>query len=199
MKNDELRMKSIEDLFHLPVEVFEVAVVMENIVGHLHAATDILVVWVGGGHLPRLILKERLVGDMVSLRTAYDHALIADSRVGIHSEQEEMFLLAQGFHLAGGTHALNDGIRPVFDSLQVELVGDVGGRMGGTQVVSHHYKRITVKLHTSPLRLFNEVAADGVVLVAVMLAQIIDHGALARTQSSSDSDNVHNYTILATS
>ena len=63
--------------------------------------------------------------------------------------------------------------------------------MCGSQVVGHHHERVAVELHTAPQRLLDEVAAHGVVPVAVMLLQIINDGAFAGSQRSGYAYDFH--------
>ena len=85
----------LNNLFDLSVEVFKITIVHEDVVGHLHASPDVLMIRVSGGHFTLFVFDKGLVRDMVSFGTAPHNPLVADFRVGIHTEEQKMVMLTQ--------------------------------------------------------------------------------------------------------
>ena len=108
----------------MAVEVVDGAPVVEAEVGLADADAEILLVGVAVVHLALLVGEEGLEVDMVGFRATQHSSLIAYLGVGIDGEEVEIGFAAQGCHLAGGTHALDDAVAARSMCLLVELLND---------------------------------------------------------------------------
>ena len=180
-----------QDLFHLGVEGFDGAIVVETVVGLVDAVAEVLLVGVVVVHLALLVGDEGLVVDMVGLAAAEDGTLVADAGVGIDGKEIEIRLAAQGIDFARGADALYDAVAAGGLGLVVELFDNPRGGMLCAKVVADKGHAVAVDFESATLDLVDEESADGVVCEAFRFLQVVDYGAFAGPEGACDADGDH--------
>lgn len=173
------------------IELFHAAIVGEGMISKLHAFGDILLGRIHILHLPLLIIDKLVIGDLVCFRASHCYSLISHFRVGVDSEQMEMFLTFERLDLSDRPDAFDDGILSALFGLLVQLLDDVCRPVFGAQIVGDRYHAVPIDRHPSPLDLLDQICPYRKMMESSLLDEIVNDGAFACTDRSGDAYDDH--------
>ena len=180
-----------KNILNLLVELLDCAAVVEAEVGLADADAEVLLVGVVACHLALLVGDESVVVDMVGLRAAQHGAFVAHFWIGVDGEEVEIGFAAQGADLAGGAYAFDDAVASRRLRLLVELLNNPRWRVLGAQVVAYQRHSVAVNIKSPTFDFLGDESPYGIVHEAALFDEIVDDGAFAGAQSSSNANGNH--------